>query len=1007
LKRYSEGLICLSACLAGALPRLLLRNDYEGAKNYALKLKGIFSPGDFYIELQDHGIPEEKAVNPLLAKLASEIDVKCVATNDVHYIKKSDAEMHDVLLCIQTASYFDDPDRMKFPTDEFYLKSRREMEKALGAYKEALDTPFEIADKCDVSFSFHQYSIPDYSPWCPENKTPADFLKSLAYDGIKKRYGEITPALKERAEDELEVIISMGFADYYLIVWDFIYYAKTHGIPVGPGRGSGVGSLVAYAIGITDVDPIKYNLIFERFLNRSRTSMPDFDIDFCYNKRSKVIDYVKEKYGENRISQIITFGTMKKRAAIKDVARVFRIPFSDVTKMTKNIGFYGENDKKVHISDLVNPESPYAVPELIESYKNNPDYKKVIDIAVQLEGMPRNASLHAAGVVIYKNPAIDTVPLALNGNEISTQFDMTEIEKLGLLKMDFLALMTLTDLDMAREYAKKRTGEDVDFDKLGYEDRGVYDLIGSGDTDAVFQLEGGGMKRFMRDFRPTDLEEIIAGIALYRPGPMANIGTFLANKKNPSDIVYKHPLLENILRVTYGIIVYQEQAMEVTRALAGYDMTRADKFRALISKKKMSEIPAERNVFINGLEKDGEVIIPGCVRNGISAEVAGKIFDEMESFASYAFNKSHAAAYAFLSYQTAYYKKYFPVEYMAAVLNNRIGKPDDTAKYMQILKLLKIRLYPPDVNKSNSLFSPEGEGIRYGLSCIKNVGAGTIESLISDRKKNGPFKDLYDFIERALNYNVNKRMLESMIKGGAFDSFGLNRASLMGNYEPIMADAERKKKNVDSDQFDLFGLMAEPEIEKYKYYILKEFPAREKLKMEKEMLGMYLTGHPLTGYEKDFEAFNFNTSMMPKKRDEEEEEEGVESAEPASALCDGMDVTSGGILSDVTIKRTKDGKEMAILVLEDVYDSVEIVAFSRVLATCKQYLLKDSLVKIKARVGLRDGEYKLTLTDIKPWDLAEKAEEPPEKRTLYINIKEVSALEKIDAILKAHPGKNK
>jgi DNA-directed DNA polymerase III (polc) len=402
LKRYSEGLICLSACLAGALPRLLLRNDYEGAKNYALKLKGIFSPGDFYIELQDHGIPEEKAVNPLLAKLASEIDVKCVATNDVHYIKKSDAEMHDVLLCIQTASYFDDPDRMKFPTDEFYLKSRREMEKALGAYKEALDTPFEIADKCDVSFSFHQYSIPDYSPWCPENKTPADFLKSLAYDGIKKRYGEITPALKERAEDELEVIISMGFADYYLIVWDFIYYAKTHGIPVGPGRGSGVGSLVAYAIGITDVDPIKYNLIFERFLNRSRTSMPDFDIDFCYNKRSKVIDYVKEKYGENRISQIITFGTMKKRAAIKDVARVFRIPFSDVTKMTKNIGFYGENDKKVHISDLVNPESPYAVPELIESYKNNPDYKKVIDIAVQLEGMPRNASLHAAGVVIYK-----------------------------------------------------------------------------------------------------------------------------------------------------------------------------------------------------------------------------------------------------------------------------------------------------------------------------------------------------------------------------------------------------------------------------------------------------------------------------------------------------------------------------------------------------------------------------------------------------------------------------
>lgn len=1023
LAKHSSHLICCSACIAGAIPRLILAGDYDGAKEYALKLKGMFDEGDFYIELQNHGLEEELKVNPQLVKLAREIGVKCVATNDIHYIEKSDAEMHDVLLCIGTASYIDTPNRMKWlPNDSFYLKTREEMEEVLGWCPEALDTPMEIMEKCNFRFPPQVYQIPDYP--CPDGMAPADYLRKLTYEGLERKYGTITPEIRERAETELEVIISMGFPDYYLIVWDFIFWAKAHDIPVGKGRGSGVGSIVAYAIGITNVDPLEYDLIFERFLNKNRTSMPDFDIDICYYRRSEVIQYVKDKYGENRISQIITFGKLKKKAAIKDVARVYKLPFADVTKITKNIPDFGGEDKKVHIKDLVDPSSKYCVQELYDQYVDNPDIKKVIDIATQVEGLPRNTSMHAAGVVIYKYPAIDTIPLARNGAEVTTQFDMIEVEHLGLLKMDFLALMTLTDIKMAHDYVLKATGRDIDFDVLGYKDPEVYKLIADGDTDAVFQLEGGGMKKFMTRFRPTRMEDIIAGISMYRPGPMDNIDQFLKNRLDPEHIVYKHPLLKDILEVTSGIITYQEQAMMITRVLAGYSMTDADNFRSIISKKKIDKLEAERKKFIFGKDDPdtGEIIIKGCVRNGIPEETARAIFAEMESFASYAFNKSHAAAYAYLSYETAFYKRYYPTEYMAAVLNNRIDKPDDTKKYMAILKNMNIPILPPDINKSFPLFSPENGSIRYGLACTKNVGMGIMNDVVKEREERGEFKDMSDFINRMSdNQQLNKRTIESLIKGGAFDCFGLTRATLMCNYERIMtiADGKRKERQrrEETGQYDMFSMLGEEEIkeEPFKYDIIKEYSTREKLIAEKEMLGMYVTGHPLAGYEQAFKAFNFNTSMLPQQTNDDEdrdEDAPTETVREESSLEDNMNITTGGILANFQLKRTKDGKEMCIMTLEDLYDRIECIMMSRALANAKQYLKNDALVRIKGRLSVRDGEYKIYASELKPWDLAEIQETPVEvkvKVTLYFKLTDEDVIndnkmKRITNVLAAHPG---
>lgn len=1023
LKDYTEDVICLSACLAGAIPRLLLKNDYEGAKEYALKLKSMFAEGDFYIELQNHGLPEQHETNPLLVKIAREIGVKCVATNDVHYINRSDSEMQDILLCIQTGKYEDDVDRMRFPNDEFYLKNREEMEEVLGWCEEALETPYEIIDKCDIKFVYNEYQLPDYP--CPRNLTPAEYLRELTYEGLERRYGTITDEIKERAETELDVIISMGFPQYYLIVWDFIFWARANDIPVGYGRGSGVGSIVAYAIGITNVDPLKYDLIFERFLNKDRTSMPDFDIDICFDRRGEVIQYVKNKYGADHISQIITFGKMKKKQAIKDVARVFRLPFSEVSTLTKNIDFGGD-DKKVHIMDMLTPNGKYCVNELLELYNTNPQYKKILDIAAQIEDMPRNTGMHAAGVVIYKNPAMETIPLAKNGDEITTQFNMIEVEKLGLLKMDFLALMTLTDIKRAHDYVLKAHGVDVDFDKLGYDDEETYKMISAGDTAAVFQLENGGMRKFMSKFTPRNLEDIIAGISLYRPGPMDNIPQFIENRLHPENIPYKHHSLEPILNVTSGIMVYQEQAMMITRKLAGYDMTRADAFRAIISKKKVDKIPIEREVFVHGLREksddpnkrgdfvrdaNGNIKIPGCIENGIPEDIALAVFAEMEKFASYAFNKSHAAAYAVLSYITAYYKRYYPVEFMAAVINNRIDKPDDTKKYMAVLKDMGIAILQPDINKSFPYFSPEINSIRYGLACIKNVGMSAMEEAIKERETNGLYKDLYDFIYRN-RARLNKRMIECLIRGGAFDCFGMSRATLIANYEQIISFVDAKKKRENSDQLDLFAMLGEEEVG-YKYDIIKEYSNRDKLLAEKELLGMYVTGHPLAGYEKEFEDFNFNTSMLPKQNAEsdDEDEENLNELQEESSIYDNMEVRTGGLITDVSIKRTRDGKEMAIITVEDMYDRIEVIIMARALLSVKKHLKTETLVRLNGRLSLRDGEARIYCSNLAPWDLTEHEEEPKilDSRTLYFLLPEEEAddkLERIRKILKAHPGEN-
>ena len=1023
LEKYSDNLICLSGCIAGKVSRLLLKGEYEEAKAYALRLKGMFAEGDFYIELQNHDIEEELRVLPLLKRIANEIGVKTVVTNDVHYIEKTDAEMHDVLLCIGTASYIDTPNRLKFSGDGFYLKNYEEMKEVMHGYEDSLDTPYEIIEKCNFDFPKRVYQIPEFP--CPDNLSAPEYLRKLAYEGLEKRYGTITDEIRQRAEEELNVIISMGFADYYLIVWEFIFWAKNNDIPIGKGRGSGVGSIIAYAIGITDVEPLEYGLIFERFLNKDRTSMPDFDIDICYFRRGEVIQHVTELYGEDRISQIITFGKLKKKAAIKDVARVYKLPFSEVSAITKEIPDFGGDDKKVHILDLVNPKSPYLSKDLYQRYIDNPEVKKVIEIAAQVEGLPRNTSIHAAGVVIYKHPAIESIPLAKNGNELTTQFNMIEVENtFGLLKMDFLALMTLTDVKMAHDYVLRNYGVDIDFHKLGYKDPEVYKLIADGNTDAVFQLEGGGMKQFMSQLKPDRMEDIIAGISIYRPGPMDNKDVYIENRHNPDKIIYKHPRLKPILEVTGGIIVYQEQAMHITRELAGYSMTDADNFRAIISKKKVHLIPAEKNKFLFGLDdENGNVIIPGCTRNGVSEEVGRSVFAEIEKFASYAFNKSHAAAYAYLSYETAFYKRYYPKEFMAAVLNNRIDKPDDTKKYMAVLKDMGIALLPPSINKSEAFFAPDPEGIRYGLACTKNVGTEMMNAVVEERKRNGDFKDLYDFVERMANVTgqtPNKRMVESLIKGGSFDCTGMTRLTMLTNLERIVSavDIKRKEKQrkEESGQFDIFDFLGEDankQEEPFVYTILDEYPKRKKLLAEKEMLGMYVTGHPLAGYEEEFKMFNFNTSMLPSKHEEDNDEDGEYVEKVESKLENNMNITTGGIIASVQKKRTKNGGDMAIIVLEDMYDRIECLCVGRVMTTSKQYLVPDTLVRIKGRLSIRDDSYTIMISELQPWDLAEKeevVEVEKDTRVLYYKIEDEDffgdKLDRINQILEAHPGPN-
>jgi DNA polymerase-3 subunit alpha len=996
LKMYSKDVICLSGCVAGLLSQTLLnvnlKDPYNEAKAWAIKLRDIFADGDFYVEIQNHFLEDELRVNPLLYKIAKEIGVKTVATNDLHYIEKSDAKAHDVLLCIQTASNYDNPNRFRFANDEFYYKSYEEMLKVISN-EESLDNTLEIADKCNLELRFHDYSIPKFTP--PEGfLDDAEYLRFLAYEGLLVRYGEITAEIKERAEKELNTIITMGFASYYLIVWDFIQYARKTGVPVGAGRGSGVGSIIAYAIKITDVDPLKYDLIFERFLNSSRQTMPDFDIDFCSDRREEVIEYVRQKYHIDHVAQIITFGKMKKKNAIKNVARVFQIPFSEANALVKNIK---DNDSKVHINDLLDKNSIHGIPELIDLYENNPIYKEILDLSMELEDMPRDRGKHAAGVIICSTPVSDKVPLSRNGDDITTQFDMTECEELGLLKMDFLALKTLTDIKMSTDLIERYEHKVINFENLGYEDQEVYQMIGNGETDMVFQLESGGMKNFMKQLKPTLFEEIIAGVSLYRPGPMDYIPDYVKNKLNQKSINYRHPKLEPILKPTYGVIVYQEQAMRITQALAGYSLNEADNFRKFISKKKVEEIPKQKAAFVNG-----------CVNNGVDISFAQNLWTELETFGSYAFNKSHAAAYSVLSYQTAFLRRYYPIHYICAVINNRLSSPDDTSKYLKLIKDMNIVLLSPDINHCEGLFVPENGNIRYGLACIKNVGRSAIDYVVKEREANGKFVDFSDFARRVSGVNINKRMIESLIYGGAFDCFGLSRNTLIANYEQIMERENSNKTLIDGGQM-FFDFMVE---EDYKYRVVPD-NKRDKLALEKSVLGRYISGHPLDGHEEEFVSFDFNIDMLNPVEDKDDiakieetlEEDTINDKEERFLVTDGQEVFFGGLLSEVAIKVSgKTGRAFCVANVEDMTGSCEVVFYNKVYEKRKQLFVNDNLIKVKGRIKLEpDSRPQIIASDILSWTLEEK-EEVIDGRTLYINIGDDGMLEKVCELLIKNKG---
>ena len=991
LKEHSEGVICLSACLAGGIPKKLLDGDEQGAEELALYLKDIFGE-DFYIEIQDHGIPEEKRVLPMLVALATKIGVEIVATNDVHYITKAEAEMQDVLMCIQMKKTLDDPKRMKFDTQEFYFKTGDEMAQLFSAYPQAIANTRAIADKVtEPAFNLDKKGypvrdtslIPGYTP--PDGSTPPEYLRKLTAEGLKRRYGEVTKRELDRAEYELGVIIGMGFAEYYLIVWDFINWSKAHGIPVGPGRGSGVSSIVAYAIGITDVEPLQYDLLFERFLNPDRVSMPDFDIDFCTDRRSETIEYVRRKYHPENVCQIVTFGTMAAKNSIKDVGRVLRVPYSETDRLTKimdgktSIGdllgrriegaraaYEAETDpdKKAEAEGKLNDLKAARNAEFCEIYETDATLRRVIDMAMQIEGMPRQTGMHAAGVVICRKKIADNVPLSRNGEDITTQFVAKEIEALGMLKMDFLALVTLTDIKKCKDYILENHNFEVDFNKIGYKDEGAYSLISEGDTDGVFQLEAGGMKKFMRQLKPDCLEDLIAGVSLYRPGPMRFIDSFCNRKHGIEAITYDCPEEEKILKVTYGIPVYQEQVMQIFQYLAGFSLGEADLVRRAMGKKDKKTLMAQKEKFINGgiSDTNGSTIV-GCVKNGISAEVAAKIFADMEGFASYAFNKSHAAAYATLAYQTAWLKKYYCKEFICALLNNRLNKIEEITKYVLYLKDKGIKVLPPDINKSKTVFSVQDGGVRFGLSALKGTGQGAIDDVIAEREKNGEFKDFPDFVLRCAPF-VNKRIIEGLILAGAFDYMGIARSRLFAVYDDVYSRATGISKQKSGAQMSLFGEFIEEEKLEVEYPDIPEYEVMEKLSKEKQVLGVYVSGHPFDKYKAAFKDKNFNCSMLEYVEDED-------GNRTYPQVEQGMQVEMGGIISAyrrTTTKRT--GAIMAFITVEDVYGSVECVAFPAIFERVKAAIANDKIVTVKGKLDLDGGkEPSIILDDLQEFDV--------------------------------------
>ena len=978
LRSHSEGIIATSACLGGEIQSYLLKDNIGKAKETALRFKEIFKDG-FYLELQYHNVEEQLRVNEKLIELAKECEIPLVCTNDVHYIEKKDAKSHDVLLCIQTGRTIEEKDRMRYPSDQFYLKSPKEMKEIFGYVQEAIDNTVKIAESCNFDYEFHKSKLPKFP--LPKNVEAYDYLKDHCYKGLFERY-DIFQQLKDkdldydeindfinnnkeaeelvhRLEYELGIIKQMGYVDYFLIVWDFIRFARENEVPTGPGRGSAAGSIVAYTLGITKIDPIKYGLIFERFLNPERISMPDIDSDFCYEGRQKVIDYVVEKYGVDNVSQIITFGTMAPRACIRDVGRAMSYPYAEVDKIAKMIPT---------VLNITIDKALEMNPELKECYENDIRVKELIDVARDLEGLPRHSSTHAAGVVIASKPLVNYVPLQRNEDMIVTQFTMGTLEELGLLKMDFLGLRTLTVMRDAVKFIKENKGVDIDLDKIGFDDHNVYKMIGEGKTVGVFQLESSGMTNFMKELKPDSLEDIIAGISLYRPGPMAEIPRYIENKRNPDKVVYDVPQLEPILNVTYSVMVYQEQVMEIVRKLAGYSLGRSDLVRRAMSKKKHKVMEEERKNFIYGIvDDDGQVKVPGCLRNGISEEDANKIFDQMMDFASYAFNKSHAAAYAVVGYETAYLMCYYPAEFIAAMLNSIKGNNEKVAHYIRFANQIGINVLPPDINESYSDFTVSENNIRFGLSAIKNVGTNVIESIVKDREEKGKFTGFMDFCNKIDTSLVNKRATESLIKAGAFDSLGIYRSKLSAVFERVLEGINNQRKRNVRGQISLFGdILEDDDNMEVEYPDIKEFDKKYLLSMEKEMTGIYLSGHPLDDYVKTLKIQTTN-KVSDLLIDNNLEDVEMNLDENDLKVRDGEKVIIGGLLSTVNIKVTRNNTIMAFVTLEDLYGSIEVIIFSKAFEKYRNLINEDEPVIIKGRVSIREDEQtKVICEDIKP-----------------------------------------
>ena len=1039
LKDHCEGVICLSACLAGHIPQMILQRRFDEAEKKILEMNEMFRKEDFYLEIQNHGIPEQKIVNDFLAEMSKKHNIKMVATNDAHYLYKEDAEMQDVLMCVQMGKFLDDPDRMKFSTEEFYLKTYEEMKEAMVGFEDALDTTLEIANKCDVVIQTKslgevyevdsRYKLPAAKNFIPvyrpdTGEEPYEFLRRISYEGLHRNYKNVTQDLIDRLEMELQIIKDQGFVEYFLIVWDYIHYAQSVGIPVGPGRGSGAGSLVAYCSGITRVDPIKYSLFFERFINKERVSMPDFDVDFCMDRRGEVVDYAKRRYGVDHVANIVTFGCMQAKNAIRDVGRVLRVPNSDVMKITKLIpnrlpdGIKKPPVLKYYFGTTGKPENEkFIIPELRELYDTNEDVKHIADMAIKLEGVPRNVSIHACGVLISPDPVSNYVPVAVSEGVRVTQYNMIELEHMGLLKMDFLGLRTLTDIKKACDYIYENHGVKIDFydPDFTYDDQKVYEMLANGNTDAVFQLESAGFKKVMKDLKPNCLEDIVAGVAMYRPGPMDSIPKFVHNKHNPEDVVYDDPCLEDILDVTYGCIVYQEQVMKIVQVMGGYSLGQADNIRRIMGKKQVEKIDAEKEKFVNGWEDpSGKRSIPGAVKLGHKKEVAEKIFDEMKEFAKYAFNKSHACAYAHITYQTAYLKCYYETEFLTAILNNRITNADNITKYVSFARSEGIEVLPPHINKSFTQFHTEGNAIRFGLGGLKHVGTALTDAIIKERQEHGDFKSFDDFINRAVAVGVNKKAIECLIYSGAFDCFGKFRSQYMAVYEKAVDKANKGKKDAQLGQFSFFDdAFGDQQLsDSIDYPDIKEFNKKTLLNYEREIVGVYMSGHPLQDYTKKFENFTLTSDMLVQDNEDLQSENDYDidvgdSLYDNNALEDGQPFTCGGIITEVNMKRTKTGKSMCYVKLEDLKGTLELTFFSNAVARFRSVLEEGNLVTIKGKINVRPGMPVSAIGEaVFLWQDEEKAEKQASKERLYLryDTKNPDINSKVKKTLDAYPG---